>query len=352
MPPALPPPAPPARRPVAARDLWGVAAVALALMLAWRLANVLMVAFAGALLALALLQLARPLQQRLGLSARWALVAVVVALVLALGLGSWAMGASAAEQLQLLRETLPRALQALQRWLGERAAGRWLLDLWAQAASEPQDWQRVAGLATGTLNATAGAVGALALVLAIGVYAAGDPETYRRGLLRLVPPRRRAFASQALDAVTRDLSRWLLGQGVSMLAVALVTTAGLTAIGMPLAVSLGVIAGLLDFVPYIGPIVSGVLIVAVALTEGEGMAIAAALVCLGVQQAEAYLLQPLVQRWAVRLPPVLGLLAVLVFGLLFGLSGVLLGVPLMVLSMTLVNQVVEHAWPPADARGP
>lgn len=328
---------------MAARDLWLLAAVALGLAVAWRLANVLLLCFAGVLLSLALLQLSGPLQRRLGLGPRWALGVVVVGLAVALLGGSWLVGSSAVEQLQLLRETLPRALAALGRWLAERPAGRWLLALWSQAANVPQDWQRVAGLATGTLNATVEAAGAAVLLVAIGVYAAADPDTYRRGFLQLVPPQRRLLAARTMQAVERDLSRWLLGQAVSMLAVALVTAGGLAAIGMPLAVSLGVIAGLLDFVPYIGPIVSGVLIVAVALTEGEGTALAAALVCLGVQQGEAYLLQPLVQRWAVRLPPVLGLLAVLVFGLLFGLSGVLLGVPLMVLSMTLVNEWVVRA---------
>lgn len=344
-PPPPPPSPPPPRRPVAARDLWGLAAVLLGLAVAWRLANVLLLAFAGVLLAVALRQMAEPLQRRLNMGAHWALTLVVVSLVVGLVVGSWLVGSSAVEQLQLLRETLPRALQALERWLGDRTVGRWLLDLWTQAANVPQDWQRVAGLATGTLNATIEAVGALALLLAIGIYAAADPHSYRRGFLHLVPPRRRPLAERTLGAVERDLSRWLLGQAVSMLAVGLVTMAGLAAIGMPLAVSLGVIAGLLDFVPYLGPIVSGVLIVAVALTEGENMALAAALVCLGVQQAEAYLLQPLVQRWAVRLPPVLGMLAVLVFGLLFGLSGVLLGVPLMVLTMTLVDELVVKSWP-------
>ncbi|WP_200232440.1 AI-2E family transporter, partial [Rubrivivax gelatinosus] len=95
----------------------------------------------------------------------------------------------------------------------------------------------------------------------------------------------------------------------------------------------------LEFVPYFGPIISGVLIVGVALAEGEGLALQALVVCVAVQQAEGYVVQPLVQRWAVRLPPVLGMCSVLVFGVLFGLPGVLLAMPLMVLTMTLVSEL-------------
>jgi predicted PurR-regulated permease PerM len=101
-----------------------------------------------------------------------------------------------------------------------------------------------------------------------------------------------------------------------------------------------VLAGLLDFVPYFGPILSGVLIVAVALTEGESKALLALVVVVAVQQAEAFVVQPLAQRWAVRLPPVLGLLSVLVFGVLFGLAGVLLATPLMVLTLRVVDHLV------------
>ena len=122
-----------------------------------------------------------------------------------------------------------------------------------------------------------------------------------------------------------------------MLAVGLLTAAGLSAIGMPLILSLSVIAAILEFVPYFGPIVTAVLIIAVAFTEGEKMALMAAVVCLAVQQLEAYVVQPVAQRWAVRLPPVLGMVAVLVFGLLFGIAGVLLAVPLMVLTLVIIR---------------
>lgn len=322
---------------------------ALLLALAWVLSPVLLLAFAGLLLALALLHAARPLVRRWGWSERAALACVVLTLAAFAVAGSWLAGASALEQLQALGETLPKAWEAVKQWLAGHRPGRWLLQAWNEAQLKPEDWQRVAGWATLTLNATIGAIGSAVLVLFVGVYLAADPRTYRRGLLRLVPPARRALAEQTFDAIGRNLVGWMRGQAVSMLAVALAMGIGLSLIGMPLALTLALIAGVIEFVPYFGTLVSSVLIVAVALTEGEQMAMWALLVCLAVQQAESYIVQPLAQRWATRMPPVLGMLSVLVFGVLFGLPGVLLAVPLMVVCMTLVEHLYVRALLGVDA---
>lgn len=328
-----------ARRPLSAADLWALAAVGLLGALAWLLAPVLLLAFAGVLLALVLLSLAEPLARHSALGPLQALALVVVGLATALVLVFWLAGAGAAEQLQALRDTLPRAWAALRDWLAQQPGGPLLLDALAAASRGSANWANVAGIATGTLNALAGALGAAALVIGLGVYLAAAPDEYRRGLLMLVPPAGRPRAARALGRAARDLEGWLRGQAVSMLAVGVLSFAGLAAIGLPLAFSLSLVAALLDFVPYFGPVIAGVLVVAVALTEGEDMALKALLVVLAVQQAEAWLVQPLAQRWAVRLPPVLALMAVLVFGALFGLAGVLLAVPLIVLTRTLVVEL-------------
>lgn len=338
------------------RELWALAGAALLLALAWRMADVLLLVFGAVLLCLVLRRLARPLQRRLGGSPKLALAAVVLALLLLAVGGTWLAGAAAGEQLQELRQTLPRALAALRQWLAGLPFGPWLLEFVRDGGLVPEDWSGLAGLATGTLNLTVGLVGGLVLLVALGVYLAADAGLYQRGLLRLVPPRHQPLAERTLDQLAHDLSRWLLGQAVSMAAVGVLTAIGLAAIGMPLVLTLAAIAAVLDFVPYFGPIASGVLIVLIALTEGDRQALWALLLCLAVQQAEAYVVQPLVQRWAVRLAPVLSMLSVVVFGLLFGLPGVLLAAPLMVACVALVRclyieriERVEHT-PAPDQR--
>ena len=125
-----------------------------------------------------------------------------------------------------------------------------------------------------------------------------------------------------------------------MVLVGTMTAAGLAAIGMPLALPLGIIAGVLEFVPFFGAIAAGALIVLLAFTQGASQAAYAALMCFFVQHFEGYVIQPFVQRWAIALPPALGLISVIVFGLLFGALGALFAVPLMVVLVILV----QHLW--------
>src|SRR6185369_14221453 len=114
---------------------------------------------------------------------------------------------------------------------------------------------------------------------------------------------------------------------------------GLLAMGMPLALAVGLIAGLFEFVPYFGAIAAALLAVLVAFAQGPTAALKVALFFLVIQQLEGNLLMPIVQRWAVHLPPVMGLLAVVVFGTLFGVAGVVFGTPLMVVAMILTRRL-------------
>lgn len=129
-----------------------------------------------------------------------------------------------------------------------------------------------------------------------------------------------------------------------MLFVGFATAIGLAILGMPLALSLGVIAGVLAFIPFFGPIASGILAVVLAFTQGPTHALYVAGLMILIQQVEGNVLMPLVQRWAVSLPPVLGILAGVIFGVLFGLVGVLFATPLIVVVMVLVQTLYIEAF--------
>lgn len=117
---------------------------------------------------------------------------------------------------------------------------------------------------------------------------------------------------------------------------------------MPLALSLGLIAGLFAFVPFFGPIASGILAVVLAFTQGPQQALYVGVLCFGIQQIESFVLMPLIQRRTVALPPALGLVSVVIFGLLFGVMGILFATPLMVVLMILVQKLyVENDGQPA-----
>ena len=174
--------------------------------------------------------------------------------------------------------------------------------------------------------------------------------TLGQGLLRLLPPRRRPAFQAAMEASGEGLKKWLLGQGVAMLMVGVTVGIGLALLGMPLAPALGLISGLLEFVPFFGPIASALLAVLVAFAQGPQEALYVAIFFVVIQQLEGNVVIPFVQRWAVHMPPLLSVLAVVVFGTLFGVAGVVFGTPLMVVTLVLVERLyvrdtLEHHAP-------
>jgi predicted PurR-regulated permease PerM len=308
-------------------------------LLAWRLSDVLVLMFGAVTVATALQAFAAPLERILRLKRQWA-VAVAVALTLAVVvLGSWLAGDHLLAQAEVMRQRLPEAMAALMTWARGHSLGVATLQVWEGLHAEDMPWASVANAATRTL----GAIGSIGLVLVLGVYLAADPQLYRRGLVRLVPPAWRSRVDGALLASAQALSRWLLGQGISMLFVGSATAIGLAVLGIPLAATIGVIAGVLAFVPFFGPIASGILAVLLAFMQGPQQALYVAGLCMAIQQVEGNLLMPFVQRWAVNLPAVLGIIAAVVFGLLFGLPGVILATPLMVLLIVLIEKLYVEA---------
>jgi predicted PurR-regulated permease PerM len=304
-------------------------------LLAFRLSDLLLMLFGAVIVAVALHALAQPLGRYLRLSPRLAVALAVALAVVVITLGSWLVGDRLVAQFDDLARKLPKALSTLISWARERTIGEALWKVWRGTNADDVPWASVAVAATQALSA----VGGIGLVLVVGVYLAADPVLYREGLLRLVPPAYRGRVDEALLASGYALSRWLLGQGISMLFVGTSTAIGLALLGLPLALTLGLLAGALAFIPFFGPIASGVLAVLLAFMQGPELALYVAILCVVIQQIEGNLLMPLVQRWAVELPPVLGITAAVIFGLLFGLPGVILASPLMVVAMVLVRKL-------------
>jgi predicted PurR-regulated permease PerM len=177
------------------------------------------------------------------------------------------------------------------------------------------------------------------MVAFIGLYLAIDPGIYRRGLLSLVPLDRRARAAEILAAVGEALRGWLLGQVFAMLVVGVLATIGLWLLGIPLALALGLLAALLGFIPYLGPLAAAVPAVLLALLAGPQQALQVALLYVGIQLLEGYFLTPLVQQRAVHLPPALTISAMVVMGGLLGGLGLALAVPLTAAAIVLVQKL-------------
>jgi predicted PurR-regulated permease PerM len=323
-----------------------VVAIAALVLLTWQLSGVLLLVFGAIILATALRAVATPIERYLRLSPRLAVATAIVLASAMIVAGTWLIGDRLVEQFQDLRQRMPEALAALTIWLNSHPIGLHILGVWDSAKDGDVPWVRVANVATFTV----GAIGSIGLVFVLAIYFAVDPAQYRQGLVRLIPPAYRDQINAALDASRQALSKWLMGQGISMLFVGSATGIGLAALGMPLALSLGVIAGVLAFIPFFGPIASGVLAVILAFMQGPTQALYVASLCILIQQIEGNFVMPFVQRWAVELPPVLGIIAALIFGLLFGIVGVVFATPLMVVAMVLVQKLYIEGFLESGSR--
>jgi predicted PurR-regulated permease PerM len=186
------------------------------------------------------------------------------------------------------------------------------------------------------------ALSGLLLALVAGIYIAAQPRRYLDGLVILFPVRHRPSAREALRVAGVALHKWLVGQLVAMTLVGLLAGVGLWLLDVPSPLALALIAGLLEFVPVAGPFASAVPAILLALAIGWEKAALVAILYLGIQQIEGNLITPLVQQQSVDLPPALTLFAMVAFGLLFGLLGVLLAAPLTVCLYVWVKTLYLH----------
>lgn len=317
----------------------------LAALLVWQLADVLMLVFAALLLALILRALAEPLSTRLPLSDRVALV-IVVGVLLAAALGMLALfGTEVRAQLVDLGERLPAAWDDLRTHLSRTRLGAALLDWIAQSRSGGN----VAGALGSAMSITATMMTSLLLVLAGAIYFAAQPDVYWRGAIGMLPPAWRTPAKDVLTCVGRSLRRWLLAQGAAMLLVGTLVGVGSALLGLPSALALGLLAGVAEFVPVVGAVIAALPAILLALAQGWDVALWAALMFFAIQQLEGNVISPLLIRSSVSVPPAVTLFAILGFGALFGVMGVLLAAPLAVTVHVLVTEFWARRLPPPAA---
>jgi predicted PurR-regulated permease PerM len=199
--------------------------------------------------------------------------------------------------------------------------------------------QNLLGRALGMLGATFGVVAHAAIVIFFGLFLAAQPQLYLRGALHLVPKAQRPRAREILQEIGTVLRRWLVAQAFLSLVVGTITGIGLVLIGAPFALPLALLAGLMEFVPYIGPFISAVPAVLIGFAEGPQMALWIGLLYLAMQIVESYLLAPLVQQRAVELAPALVLFSQVLMGVIAGPLGVAVATPLAAVLLVAVKML-------------
>jgi predicted PurR-regulated permease PerM len=303
-------------------------------LLVWKLADVLLLAFGAVLVALILHALADLLARYLRVPERWSLwIATFVILAAFLGLTAL-FGAQIRAQFSNVVERLPPALDNFSESLGFGAVSDDLSEIMSNLPNGGFA-TRIAGLGGALLSGLTDFV----LVVVAGIYIAASPQLYFRGLVKLFPVRHHGRVESSLRASGEALRLWLVSQLIAMTCVGVLSAVAYWLIGLPSPFALGLIAGLMDFIPFLGPFLGAAPAVMIAFTVDAQTALWTVLAALVIQQIEGNVIQPLVTRSVIATPPALALFAILAGSVLFGTLGLIFGFPLAVVAFVLVKKL-------------
>lgn len=308
------------------------------LLFIWFGANLILLLFAGILLALFLGSLSDWVMERTGIGKVGSLLLVVLTLLSIFILAGWLMAVPITRQFNQLSVQVPEALEKIRAYITRFEWGRIAMQAPAPNEILPRAIALV-GEAKNLFSVTASAITGFLLIIFIGLYLSLNSRLYLGGFLKLLPIDKRPRFGEVLYEAGGMLRRWLLGQILSMTVIGTVTGIGLHLLGVPLAVILGVLTGILDFIPFVGPFIAGTIAVLLAFMNSPIQALYVGLFFVCMQFLEGHLLIPMVQKRATKLPPVLTLLAMVLFGSWFGFMGVLLATPMLAMIMVFVQKL-------------
>jgi predicted PurR-regulated permease PerM len=339
----------------------GMALFVALLIFAWYFAATLFLIFAGMLLAVALNAMAGLLGRVVPLPQPVRLAIVCLALLAVLSGIVFLGGATIAQQATILSNTIKSQLATVKTFLESHGVDTSFFDLNSfsaapsgsesspsvPAASMPHNLPSASTIASSggailgqtfkVLLGTVSAVGNFFIVLFLGLAFAVQPSVYREGLLFMVPANHRARATVIIDRIGYTLERWLIAQIITMAAVFLVTWIGLAVIGIPSSFILGIQAGLLAFIPTVGAILGGLIVVLASLASGWVAGLSAFILFLGVHALESYVLTPIIQRQALDIPPATLFAFQILLGVVFGVWGLALALPLMAIAKVMID---------------
>ena len=271
---------------------------------------------------------------------RWLRLMIVVVLVIAFVAGVFYLtGIQIAEQVGELRERLSDQTSKLTGFIASLGLTPGASDLSGMA----QQALGSVGRLTSAVGTVLGAVGSLVMVVTIGLFIAIEPRLYERGLQWMIPMESRDEFAVTLARMARTLRVLLAGRLLGMLFEGVLTWLLLWAGGVPMALLLGIITGILAFIPNIGAFVSGVLMISIGFSAGPDQGFWAIAVYFGVQTFDGYVLIPLVAKRTVDLPPALTLSAQILASTLFGVLGLALADPMVAMIKVALERESERA---------
>jgi predicted PurR-regulated permease PerM len=309
----------------------------------WQTRQLLLMAFAAIVLATALHQLAKFLRHRFKISHQWSLAGSLSLFLLAVVSFFWMVVPSLVKQMQVVGSKIPKVLELVQNSKGaieQYLPGVAIPDLPTLQEQAKPLLNSLLSSSFAVFSGSLGAVLNLLLLLVLTIMLLVQPHAYRDVFVLLFPHFYRRRVLGILDECEDALGKWMIGALLGMLAVGIMTTLGLYALKVPAPLAQGVLAGLLNFIPNLGPTLSMILPMGIGLLESPWKSLAVFILYFAIQQIESSFLTPYIMSKQVSLLPALTLLAQVFFASFFGFAGLVLALPLSVVSKVWINAVL------------
>ena len=309
-----------------------IAALTIAL---YRIGTLLILAFGSVLGAITIHAVARRLHRHLHVPMRHAIGLAMLAALAATGFLIWLLTVQFGAQINALIVETPALLARLAAWMSQSAVGAKIVQAVDTAYAGAQAAQDLGGLARGGADLVLNII----LLIVGAMFFAIEPRRYRDGLLLLLPRAKRPAFADALDDLGRNLRLWLRAQIILMILMGTSTGVGLWLSGVPSAAALGLLAGISEFIPYIGPTVAMLPALGLAANAGNGPLVGAIATYAIVRIVQDMIVTPIIQNKVISIPPAITLFAMVGIGYIFGLTGLVFAAPLLVAIFALTHSL-------------
>lgn len=297
--------------------------------------SLLLLTLAGVLMAVYFHGFAHLIRKYLGAGNKWSLALSIIINIILLAAFFWFVGYRLQGQMASLAETLPATIDNAKSQMQQSTIGSKVLGFLESSGNN----QKTRDMAGQFFSSSFGILSDVYIIILLAAFFIAGPLVYKKGIVKLMPPGAKKQTDALLNELNKVLSNWLKGQLFGFAFIAVLTGLGLWAIGMPLILTLALIAGLLNFIPNFGPLIALVPAVLLALMQGTTTAIMVVCLYTGIQIVQSAVTQPLIQQKMVSIPPALIVFGQVAMGLLAGFWGVLLATPVVAIIMTIVNRL-------------
>jgi len=311
------------------------------LLVTWYAIDVWLLTFAGMLFAIFLRTLNNLIKSKIHLSDSWSMTLVLGILAITLISVIGLLTPLISEQIDKLSIEIPNAWIKLQQSLSSFLNIKSISSIYHDSDLYQFFPQRknILNQTANLFSTTFGFLGSIVVFLFIGIFLAYDPHTYQQGFLKLIPSNKRKNTKALFENLTLTLRWWLIGKLISMIIVGILTSFGLWMLDIPLALTLGLLAAILTFIPNIGPIFSAIPAILMALIQSSAIAFYVIILYIIIQTIESYLITPIIQKKMISLPPVLIIITQLLMALFTGILGLALATPLLAVLSVLIKML-------------